>query len=75
MNKLTPEIIRRIGDNAGVSYEGSIFNPMPNLNLLLFKPEKNKPSEYTINLNTLKPTVNSPNKTPLPDDIISVLRQ
>jgi len=75
ISKLSNDIIQRIGSNAGIPYSGSIFRPKTDLAMLLFKPEKNMPSEYTINLNTLKPTMNSINKTPLSNDIISILRQ
>lgn len=70
--KLSDSVIESIRDNAGISseYTGSIFRPTEDFAMLLFKKSKKSPSEYTINLLTLKPTANSPNKTIVPKNIL-----
>lgn len=72
---LTDELITMIKNNATISadYEASIFRPKNDLGMLLFKKCRKSPSEYTINLLTLKPTMNSIIKTLLSDDIITML--
>lgn len=72
---LTDELITMIKNNATISadYEASIFRPKNDLGMLLFKKGRKSPSEYTINLLTLKPTMNSIIKIGLSDDIITML--
>jgi hypothetical protein len=74
---LNDKVLNEIGTNAGLSsdYQASFFKPTPDLAMLLFRL-KNEPkakSEYTINLTTLRPTMNSINKTPLPGNILNML--
>lgn len=72
---LDNELINKIREhiNFDESYETSIFRPKFDLAMLLFKKSRKSPSDYTLNLLTLKPTINSINKTLLSDDIISQL--
>ena len=69
--KLTPDVIDEIRVNAGLNDQivGSIFRPTPDNGLIIFKDKNDKKSKsvYTINIDTLRPTINSLNKTPLSD--------
>jgi len=67
ISKLNDDVINRIKENANIdnSYESSIFRPKPDLAMLLFKKDRKSQSIYTLNLLTLKPTINSSNKTEL----------
>lgn len=73
ISKLTTAVIDRIRREAGLdeSYVPEVFRPSINHAMLLFK--KDKISQYTINLRTLNPTVNSPIKYMLSNDIKNLL--
>lgn len=70
---LNEEIVNKIRDDAGFdsSYSYSLFRPKPDLAMLLFKQLRKSPSEYTINLLTLKPTINSKVKNDLSKEIVN----
>lgn len=74
---LTDAHIEEIRVNAGLdsNYTGSVFRPTPDNGLLIFKDKNDKKSKsvYTVNLDTLRPTLNSINKTPLPEAINKIL--
>jgi hypothetical protein len=66
--KSHPEIANYIREKIGTKYLYSIFRPKPDLALMLFKTDTDVgPSQYSLNILTLKPTVNSPIKTFIPD--------
>ena len=69
---LNEEVIFEIKNNAGLdsTYQYSLFRPKQDLGMLLFKKARKGISGYTVNLVTLRPTANSPNKTLLSDEII-----
>ena len=75
ISRLTPDVIKKIRDNAGLNdlYQSSVFRPAGDIGLLLFKKERKSPSEYTINILTLRPTMNSLNKTALPTEVMDVI--
>jgi hypothetical protein len=60
--KITPELIARIQSAIGSNFPHSVFRPRSDLAMLLFKETNKSPSIYTLNLLTLRPTANSPNK-------------
>lgn len=71
--KITPAIINMIKKECNLEgCEYSIFRPKKDLAMLLFKETCKSSSIYTLNLLTLKPTANSPNKTLLSSDIIAM---
>ena len=75
--KLTPDIIDEIRVNAGLKNDvvGTVFRPSADVGLLIFKDRNDNKSKsiYTINIDTLRPTLNSLNKTPLPNIAIIAL--
>ncbi len=61
LNK-NPDIITLIKNDLKIDYDASIYRPRADLGMLLFKETLKSPSQYTLNLLTLKPTANSPRK-------------
>ena len=66
--KSSPNFANYVREKLGTNYPYSIFRPKSDLAMMLFKADTALgPSQYSLNILTLKPTVNSPIQTFIPD--------